>query len=140
MKYDCMYVYLKPTFFEHFINKPSRTDIIYQPKEEIILFCLTVEHFTVNEESCTSNSGIVWTFDQLKKQNITSNDLVNWNATVNTVDEYEGYLQTGNNELTDFRFCNCSDEFYFGRECQYSFGMTNEPFYCIVYLSLIFSI
>jgi hypothetical protein len=132
MKYDCIYVYLKPTFFEHFIGKLPREDIIYQPKEETIPFCLTVEHFTVNEEPCTTNGGIVWTFDQLKKQNITSNDLVKWNATVNTIDEYEGYLQTSNNESTTFRFCNCSDKFHFGRECQYSFGMTNEPFYTIL--------
>ena len=89
-KYDCIYTYISPQFFKKMIV--VHDDTYYQPKEQIIPYCLTVKHFTVNEESCTINGGRVWNFEQLKKQNITGDDLIKWNATVNTMDEYERYL------------------------------------------------
>ena len=127
MKYDCIYAHLEPSFFETSIYDSILKGIIYQPKEEAISLCITV-----NNNSCTANGGIVWTFDQLKKQNITSNDLANWNATVDTIDDYEGYLQTDRNESKNSRFCTCTDQFHFRRKCQYTFGMINESFFNIL--------
>jgi hypothetical protein len=103
--------------------------ISYQPKEETIPFCLimlmksvALIHMVVESEHSMSSS----------KNKIlllrSNNDLVKWNATVNTIDEYEDYLQTGNNKSTTFRFCNCSDKFHLTRRMNHS----------IVCLSLIF--
>jgi hypothetical protein len=126
IKYDCIYTYLGPNYFATFIK--TNAAIFQQPKEQLVPFCLTVEDFNFNEKSCIANGGIIWKFEQLKKQNISNSDLVQWNAMVDIIDEYERYLQTDNHELSNLNFCNCTNRFYFGRHCQYTFGMTNESF------------
>lgn len=125
IKYDCIYTYLGTNYFDTLIR---HVNIFQQPKEQLMPFCLTVEDFDFNKTSCVANGGIIWKFEQLKKQNIRNSDLVRWSAGVDIIDEYERYVQTDNHELSDLNFCNCTNRFYFGRHCQYTFGVTNESF------------
>lgn len=127
-KYDCLYAYIGSNMFSNVIFQSATHDFHHQLKEQIILFCFTVEHFDVNEGACSSNNGILWKFEQLKEQNVTVNDLVDWNATIDIIDEYGYYLETEHNQSKTSHFCNCTDNFHFGRECQYSFSTTDEPF------------
>lgn len=128
-KYDCMHMYLSSDFFREVIFFRKG----FEPKDrfidELIVYCVPAEHYLVNEKACTVNGGIVWKFSQLKKQNITSVDLLNWNAPMDIIDNYEHYLQTDNLELSIFSFCNCTNVSYFGVQCQYEFGMANTTLF-----------
>lgn len=131
IKYDCIYTYLDPNYFDTLIND-NVVHVFQQLKEQLVPFCLTVEDFNLNEKSCIANGGMILKFEQLKKQDISNSDLVQWNAMVDIIDEYERYLQTDNHELSNLNFCNCTNRFYFGRHCQYTFGVINESFDAIL--------
>ena len=104
--YQCTYIYLSPEFFRDLIF-PSVYQYSYDYLiDELIQYCLVVEHQTINDDSCTSNGGIIWTFAQLKIRNITADHLIHWTATVDIIDRYEQYLHINDVELSAFRFCN----------------------------------
>lgn len=90
IKYDCLYTYLDPYFFDTLIR--DGLEIYQQLKEQINSFCLMTEYLIVNEEICMTNNGTIWTFEQLKRLNTTSDQLLNWNAMVDIIDDYEYYL------------------------------------------------
>ncbi|CAF1331384.1 unnamed protein product [Rotaria magnacalcarata] len=125
-KYDCIYSYMGPDFFDN-ITEVS-TKLHRQPKEQISPYCIAFKYSSYNDELCIANGGVSWSFEQLKKLNITGNDLVNWNAPVNTIDEYEYYLEIGYDESSTFYFCNCTNNFVFGIHCQYRFDLRNASF------------
>lgn len=128
MKYECMYIYLSSDIFQKVIF--SQTGINPEGRfiDELTKYCLPEEHHIINEKSCIANGGIIWTFAQLQEQNITSVDLINWNATIDVIDKYEHYLQTGKPESSILSFCNCTNGSYFGTQCQYEFDMANISF------------
>ena len=127
--YDCIYNYLDPDFFKN--NNHIRLSS-YQLTEQIIPYCLIVKQIINEEEFCVANGGVSWSFKQLINLNITSNDLIYWNATVNIIDEYEHYLHMRNDDAATIRFCNCTDRFRFGTYCQYTFALKNESFNTIL--------
>ncbi len=59
-------------------------------------------------------------FDQLKWNNVTVTDLYTWNAPVDTINDYQMFLQ---NRLPvhDGVYCNCTDQRWFGANCEYTF-------------------
>ena len=124
--YDCITSYLSPGFFE----KTMKEDHIkrQQSIDQITEYCLVVAKSADYEDMCALNNGVSWSLEQLRESNISSKDLQQWNALVNTVDDYEFYLQTGDMVSAMHRFCNCSDQFRFGRHCQYTFDFKHESF------------
>ena len=104
MKYDCIYSYLSPELFRDFIFPQSNRHSYDYFIDKLVQYCIAVEHHTVNDDSCIINSGIIWTFEQLKIQHITSDHLIHWNATVDVIDRYEHYLRMNDVESSSFRF------------------------------------
>jgi hypothetical protein len=124
-KYDCIYSYNGPTFFDSVISLSS-TKFRNQPKEQIIPFCL--QSAFIDQESCRTNGIDCSSFEQLRRKDIKSSELILWNAPVTTVDQYESYLRKNNDELRHSCFCNCTDKMYFGEQCQYTFDLIFESF------------
>ena len=127
-KYECLYIYISAEIFRDVIFFNSKFNPKDRPMDELTKYCLSEEHHIVNDKSCTTNGGTVWKFTQLKKQNITSVDPINWNAAIDIIDKYEHYLQTDNPESSILNFCNCTNGSYFGAYCQYEFDQMNTSF------------
>ncbi|CAF1301803.1 unnamed protein product [Didymodactylos carnosus] len=47
-------------------------------------------------------------------KNVSTNDLYNWNAVVETMDLYEKYLLFPNADYGNEPYCNCTSEIWFG--------------------------
>ncbi|CAF1137669.1 unnamed protein product [Didymodactylos carnosus] len=76
------------------------------------------------------NNGQKYTFEQSKLNNITCNNLYEWNVPIDIIDEYGKYLNY--NSTSSLSYCNCTRE-WFGQFCQYSFQDDwDEPFTDII--------
>ena len=124
--YDCISSYLRPDFFEK--TRQQAPIKRQQSIDQITAYCLVVANLTDNEDMCALNNGVSWSLKQLRELNIVSNDLQQWNAHVDILDVYEFYLQTDDIVSAMHRFCNCSDQFRFGRHCQYTFDFKQRSF------------
>ena len=60
-----------------------------------------------------------YTFEQLHTNNITPIDLMLWSAPLDTIENYQRYLDYGYQSDT-YYFYNCS-EYWFGPHCEYTF-------------------
>jgi hypothetical protein len=98
--YDCVYAYLDVSFFEEFYKKWHIQR--HHPSEQISAFCLVVKQSIMFEQFCYPYNETGWSFEQLREKDIKSSDLARWKAPVNTIDEYERFLQTATNELSTF--------------------------------------
>ena len=79
-------------------------------------FCLTDLPSTLKIEP--SNSIKTYTFQQLKKQNITSEHLYLWSTPIDIIEQYQLYLNTNNTSLAKKLFYKCILP-RFGPQCQY---------------------
>ncbi|CAF0759856.1 unnamed protein product [Adineta steineri] len=92
--------------------------------EQIVEYCirtLSKEIIDINEKSISSKL----TFDELKKNNITSTDLMQWSSPIDLIERYEYFLQMNTTSATDV-FYNCTPP-WFGSICQYRFVL-NQSF------------
>lgn len=86
----------------------------------IISFCRRDQlhdELTVPEENQIQS----FTFENLKKQNITGDHFYQWSSSLDLIEQYVAFLQdneTGNSLL---RFYNCSSAERFGQYCEYFF-------------------
>ena len=87
--------------------------------EEVLSFCLTqsmskwniqLHHFEQQK----------FTFDQLRKQNITTEQLYQWSASIDLIEQYQFYLISNQSSLSQNLFYNCTTP-RFGPQCQYEF-------------------
>ncbi len=51
-----------------------------------------------------------YTFEKLKSKNVDSQHLYTWNAPIDTVNDYQKYLDGHDLSLASHRYCNCSGE------------------------------
>ena len=68
------------------------------------------------------------TFEELRQENITSNELLIWSASIDLVEEYEFYLNELNPSMSLFGnevFYNCTKP-WFGVRCEYSFEFDED--------------
>jgi len=79
-------------------------------------FCLSDLPSTLKIEP--SNSIKTYTFQQLKKQNITSEHLYFWSTPIDIIEQYQLYLNTNNTSLAKKIFYKCILP-RFGPQCQY---------------------
>ena len=64
-----------------------------------------------------------YTFDQLRRLNVTTTELLSWSATVDLAENYQDYLEPDNEVfLSGEVFINCTKP-WFETQCQYSFHM-----------------
>jgi len=80
------------------------------------VFCLSDLPSTLKIEP--SNSIKTFTFQQLKIQNITSEDLYFWSTPIDIIEQYQLYLNTNNTVLAERIFYKCILP-RFGPQCQY---------------------
>ena len=85
---------------------------------EKLLFCLSE---SISEFSIENTDKLVnFTFDELKKRNISSDQLYTWSAPIDLIEDYEFYLNQLNKFDSMKRFFNCTSP-RFGPQCQYQF-------------------
>ena len=84
---------------------------------EMIILCLTEFQSKLNIYENNFNQKL--TFYDLYKQNITSEQLYKWSASIDLIEKYENYL-ISNQSLLNEIFYNCTLS-KFGSQCQYSF-------------------
>ena len=66
------------------------------------------------------------TFEELRIENITTDDLLLWSAPIDVVEDYQYYLNEMNSSYSMLRYLNCTKP-WFGIQCEYSFQF-NEHF------------
>ncbi|CAF1342498.1 unnamed protein product [Adineta ricciae] len=106
--FDCLHIVTLRTGRYGAIN-----DILSpQAKFEIVRFCRrSVEDLSIPNK--TTMNGQQLTFNQLREMNISSDQLLDWFAPMDIVEEYAAGKVTG-------LFFNCSD-LWFGAQCEYTF-------------------
>ena len=106
LQHDCLHV-------------PAHIEEESDPRQ-IISYCMgeLPSKFQIKENNLDQKL----TFDQLSKQNITSQQLYLWSAPIDLIEQYQFYLnQLQNSEKTSLAteiFYNCTLP-YFGSKCQY---------------------
>lgn len=117
--YHCLYF---TTYDEEFdFEKMSEID-------QITEYCFRVS--SMEEDILMENSvSSVLTFNQLKNDNITVENLIDWSAPIDLIERYGNFLHINQSSSSE-RFYNCTEP-WFGPVCQYKFTM-NLSFYSIV--------
>jgi hypothetical protein len=115
----------------------SNESSAYQNFHQIIPYCIRPLSKTEGREVTMTRGNISsnFTFDQLKKQNVTTQDLLLWFAPIDLIERYQNYLDTSTLALASELFYNCT-LLWFGPFCQYTFD-SNEPFSKIVFKTFI---
>jgi hypothetical protein len=85
--YDCIY------YIDETARNNDATPYCIRTNESIVLNRL----FLTN--TC-ENSGQEWTFRQLKEMNITQDEVLTWNSSIEMADRYAAYLTTGYVDFT----------------------------------------
>jgi hypothetical protein len=89
----------------------------------LVPYCIRYNSINSNKK-CLENP---YTFVQLRSINITSENLWQWFASIDVIDNYAAYLLTEiTNHQTEQIYCNCSNRLSFGTHCQYRFIVGDE--------------
>jgi len=91
-------------------------------ERQILSFCLTES--TLKFEMKINHIDPIYTFDQLAEKNITAEELYQWSASIDLIEQYQLYLNDQTSLLGNQTFYNCTLP-YFGPECQYVFKDLN---------------
>ena len=83
--------------------------------QEILSFCLTQP---IPKSSNTTDPK--FTFNDLRKLNITTENLYRWSAPIDLLEQYEEYLIFNHSLLSNVVFYNCTPP-RFGQQCQFEF-------------------
>jgi hypothetical protein len=99
----------------------------YVLAHQLIPYCIrsTEEEYDIIEFNNTIDSS--YTFSQLRKQNITSQLLLSWSASIELAEEYQIFLNNKSDSLwltenDETLFYNCTQP-WFGPHCQFAFGI-----------------
>ena len=96
------------------ISAPKKNN---ENSQEILSLCLTQSLLNTEVNLIDQQ----FTFDQLRKQNITSEQLYQWSASIDLLEQYQEYLIFNQSSLSTKTFYNCSSSLRFGEQCQYEF-------------------
>jgi len=86
--------------------------------QEIVSFCLTDSMSEWNIQMNPADSKL--TFNDLRKRNITSQQLYQWSAPIDLIEQYQLFLNLNQSSLSETIFYNCTKP-RFGPQCQYEF-------------------
>ena len=115
----------------YYTNNPSENEnmfdhdclpvVYFDPQDqyvEKVFYCLSEpsSKFHINIDKSISK----FTFAQLKRQNITIQQLFHWSAPIDLIEDYQMYLNNASLSLTSQTFYNCTLP-RFGPQCQYEF-------------------
>ncbi|CAF1353927.1 unnamed protein product, partial [Rotaria sordida] len=112
---DCLYY----NVYDSIIDERLRQSQPYQC--ELILYCMQDQN-ALTRAIPSTRQGKPYTFYQLHRNNITSEELYSWSTFIDVVEDYEIYLNSKikTSETSQSVFYNCSLG-WFGRTCQYTF-------------------
>ncbi|CAF3526078.1 unnamed protein product [Adineta steineri] len=105
------------------ITVKTKLDDVNYTAEQIVEYCIRTplkEIIDVNEKSISSKL----TFDELKKNNITSTNLLEWSSPIDLIERYEYFLQMNTSSSIEV-FYNCTLP-WFGSICQYRFVLNQS--------------
>ncbi len=72
---------------------------IFEKRTDVTPYCIrTNESIMLNRSFSTNNcenGGKEWTFRQMKEMNITQDEVLKWNSSIEMADRYAAYLTTG---------------------------------------------
>ena len=121
LEFDCLYYHVR--------NEKLAYQELSNIIDETIPYCfrpineteILVSHFLNTRDRN-------FTFDELRLDNITTQQLLSWSAPIDLVEQYQFYLDELNPSLSLFSnelFYNCTKP-WFGLHCQYSFESNEE--------------
>ena len=105
--------------FAHDCLQLSVLPISTKDSQEILSFCLTndsLSKWPIQINPLDQN----FTFADLRKQNVTSEQLYRWSASIDLIEQYQFYLIYNQSSMSTNLFYNCSKP-RFGSQCQYEF-------------------
>jgi hypothetical protein len=114
---------------DHLLNGHDRDCLYYFAPEigsshQFIQYCV---RFLLTEEVLNEMDDInSFTFEDLRKENITSHQLYEWSAPIDLIEHYQNYLET-NTSINNLRFYNCTYP-WFGSRCEYRFDKSEIYF------------
>ncbi|UJR34447.1 hypothetical protein I4U23_021854 [Adineta vaga] len=103
-------------------------DCIYYEHDSIVTYCRRpgkVIELNRQQQECFSNDEQI-TYSNLKKWNITSQEVLQLTSSIEQADEYAAYL-LNNLSFNNF-ICNCSDSASFGKFCEYQLFFNSQSF------------
>ncbi|CAF4428663.1 unnamed protein product, partial [Rotaria sp. Silwood2] len=125
-----VYSFAQITYYYSRENRQSRF-ILYNAWP-IIPYCVRSLQTMFVDDDASLCAGQLIKFENLRHSMITTNDLFDWNAPIDTMNLYQQYLESNRSlELSSLTYCNCSDRLYFGQNCQYTFHFY-APFSSII--------
>ncbi|UJR38685.1 hypothetical protein I4U23_031351 [Adineta vaga] len=104
VRYNCL------RFFSNLKHKSVSRDIIS--------LCMSESSSTLTITNDEEDSIQRFSFDDLAKRNITSEELYQWSIPIDTIEQYQYYLQSNDSSLTKEFIYNCTLP-RFGPMCQY---------------------
>ncbi|CAF0870661.1 unnamed protein product [Didymodactylos carnosus] len=108
--YDCLYL----------VGHSNKAAVL----ESTISYCIraTGRIRTSHEPNCYD--GTPYSFKDLKQRDIQSDQLFDWYASIDVIEQYQSYIDSRSNYDGETTFCNCSGR-AFGQFCEYSFILEN---------------
>jgi len=100
LEHDCLYISI-PKLPQILIIEKAIPP--FQDYQEFLSFCLTeplLKTNTINDQMLT--------FDELRKNNITSEQLYQWSASIDLIERYEEYLISTESSMSTDIFYNCT--------------------------------
>jgi len=116
--YDCLYYKVYDNVLESISTKNN-----IKQRYQIIPYCIRpfFEIDEVNNEIIKGNVSSQFTFEELRRKQVTTYDLISWSASIDLVEHYDEYLNLSSNVSSRLEiFYNCSLS-WFGQFCQYTF-------------------
>ncbi|CAF1516605.1 unnamed protein product [Adineta ricciae] len=113
-------------------------------QQQIISFCFrpSTQSERISYLTWNNTADRHFTFEMLYEENITSQDLLQWSATVDLAERYQIYLERKKDfasfEDEQYLFYNCSWP-WFGPLCQFSFGLFSDGAFGIFVRSIFTS-
>ncbi|CAF2139479.1 unnamed protein product [Rotaria magnacalcarata] len=93
---------------------------------EIVPYCFRSSNTRTMFSNTSIGHGNTITFDELRKQNVTSQQLYSWSGPIDIVERYHMYLDNSHDvSLSEQTFYNCTSP-WFGVSCEFSFNMSME--------------
>ncbi|CAF1402320.1 unnamed protein product [Adineta ricciae] len=113
LQFNCLKYYVR-------VEKPAYQDLVYVT-DELIPYCfrLTNETNLKIQTNFLNPHSQTLTFDDLRRTNITSQQLLLWSVSIDLAERYQFYLDKLDWSLNE-QFYNCSNG-WFGNRCQYVF-------------------
>lgn len=113
LMHDCLYYNAEN-------HLPEYDNGYWEKLSQIIPYCIRENLDETLDVVSSDMNGTSLTFDELRRKEITSEQLYVWSAPIDTVELYQLYLDNSDETLSNETFNNCSRS-WFGQFCEYRF-------------------